>query len=198
MDRIKLKFHKLLKAKSYYLPAGRHGLKADSGFTLIELLVAVGVFSIVVGISTNMFINAIKTQRKALVVQNVTDNARHVMEILSREIRVARADNNLVVNPEDISFTSNSEHRQGQIVKFSFDVATGNVTFDDDINSGDVARNITAGVNVKVTALNFTIDNASGQPKITVALSAQAKNPGAAANTIINLQTTISPREINL
>lgn len=172
--------------------------KLDRGFTLIELLVAVGVFSIVVGISTNMFINAIQAQRKALVVQNVADNARYVMETISREMRVARVDNNLIVNPTDISFTSNSENRKGQIVKFFFDAAAGNVMFDDDIAGGDIARQITATSNVKVTALNFTIDNASGQPKITVVLSAQATTPGAAANTIINLQTTISPREINL
>lgn len=184
MNKIKLKFNKFLKA--------------NDGFTLAELLVAISVFSIAISISTNMFINAIRAQRKALVAQNVVDNARYVMETISKEVRVARPSSLSSPLSNELSFTSNSENRKGNSIKFYFDDARGTVMFDDDTSDANVAQVITSAVNVKITSLEFTLNYVSGQPKVTVVLSAKSTSADPTIDSVINLQTTISPREISL
>src|SRR3972149_11970405 len=58
------------------------------GYTLIELMVAIGIFSIVVAMTSSMFITSLKGQEKSYASQNVADSARYAMEMMSREIRM--------------------------------------------------------------------------------------------------------------
>lgn len=175
-------------------------LKADRGYTLVELLVSIAVFSIVVVINTNMFLNAISGQRKAIASQNVSDSTRYAMEIMTKEIRIGAVDSFVLNNPSDISFVSNSENRATQILRFVLD--NRQVKFDDNFN-GDFsdmtnARAITSTQNTNVISLNFDINNIAKQPKITILMNVESKNTPQNTRDEIYLQTTISPRELNL
>ncbi len=173
-------------------------LKADGGFTLIELLVSIAVFAIVVAINTNMFLNAISGQRKAIATQNVSDSARYAMEIISREIRMGSSF--VLNNSSDISFISNSENRIGQVLRFVLD--NGQIKFDDNFggNFGSTANAeaITSIQNTNVIFLNFDINNPARQPKITILMNVGSKNASQSTGDKIYLQTTISPRKLNL
>ncbi|MBI3671357.1 prepilin-type N-terminal cleavage/methylation domain-containing protein [Candidatus Azambacteria bacterium] len=193
------------------LKAISHKLQADEGYSLVELLMAIGIFAIVIGINTNIFINTIKAQRKAVEIQNVTDSTRYVMEIMTREIRTmdltltqsatcslafcmkANGDNGA-----EFSFVSGSENRSGMVLKFSF--LNNAVYFNDDaVNTPGGDMTITPS-NIKVTAVNFKVSNLSvySQPRITVTLKAESANPVFGQFESIVLHSTISPRQLNL
>ena len=56
----------------------------------MEILVAVAIFSVVVLSATQIFEMVIKGQRNAIAAQNVQENMRFVLEIISKEIRTAQ------------------------------------------------------------------------------------------------------------
>jgi prepilin-type N-terminal cleavage/methylation domain-containing protein len=58
-----------------------------SGFTLIELLVAIALFSIVVAIATDGFVNALRTQRQVASLISTESNVTLVLEQMAREVR---------------------------------------------------------------------------------------------------------------
>src|SRR3972149_1069430 len=60
----------------------------EKGYTLIELMVSISIFSIVVAMTSSMFITSLKGQEKSYTSQNVADSARYAMEMMSREIRM--------------------------------------------------------------------------------------------------------------
>ena len=62
------------------------------GYSLIEVLVAIAMFSIAVAIATSSFVSSLGSQNRALSVRETIDNASHVMEYMSRALRMARKD----------------------------------------------------------------------------------------------------------
>jgi len=190
--------------------------KQKNGYSLIELMVAVGIFVVVVAVNVNIFINVVKVQKKAIETQNVTDNARYALEVITRELRTLNVslteDTTYCTDPacmnlsrgpsyatSTLSFISGSENRLGLTVKTYFDPLSGSVKFDDDANDASPAVDITSP-NIEVTGLDFKIKNleTSSQPRVTVTLRVQSRNVDPKyANSII-LETTISPRQLNL
>src|SRR3990167_4025641 len=85
------------------------------GYTLIELMVSIGIFSIVVAMTSAMFVTSLKGQEKSYTSQNVADSARYAMEMMSREIRMGTGFSS---NGAYLQFTSTMPHRDGQTVKF--------------------------------------------------------------------------------
>ncbi len=183
--------------------------KNKKGTTLIELLISIAVFAIAVGINANIFISTLKSQKRSVGVQNVTDNARYAMEVITRELRTMNVDLTLDngyctfascmnVNGDysTIYFVSGSENRNLNIIKVSLN--NGVIMFDDEVLlTPDDDMPITDSSKVNVVDLNFKVDNVSTstQPRITIKMQVEPKNePG----NILNMQTTISPREINL
>ena len=62
----------------------------SKGLTLIEMIAAVGIFAIVVGTISSLFISAIRAQRKSLAIQELLDRTSYVVEYLGRALRMAR------------------------------------------------------------------------------------------------------------
>lgn len=61
----------------------------QSGMSIIELLVALGVFSIFIAMAVSGFIQAISSQKLALLLMEANDTASLAIEQMSREIRTA-------------------------------------------------------------------------------------------------------------
>lgn len=168
----------------------------DGGYSLIELLVSISLFVVVISINSNIFLNAVRGQGKAITTQNVVDNSRYAMEVMAREIRVARVgsfSSDGIIN--DIIFTSGSQNRLNKSIRFYSN--GGRIMFDDDTTDGNPAKPITSFRNVNVTSLEFTIKNTSTQPRITISLKVESKGSSVQTRDSIILQTTISPRELN-
>ena len=186
-------------------------LKEEKGVTLIELLISITVFVIALSININIFINSIKAQQQSIETQNVADNLRYAMEVISRELRTMNLsktkDSSYCLDDascmrsngdysSSISFVSGSENRSGNVIKVSFN--NGAIMFDDDsINSPGDDVSITSP-NIDVLNVKFIADNISNfsQPKITIVIQARSVNSLSTSTT--TLQTTVSPREINL
>lgn len=66
--------------------------ESSKGFTLIELLIAVAIFTLVVAITTGLFISSIRVQRESLASQELLDGAGYVLEYMSRALRTAAKD----------------------------------------------------------------------------------------------------------
>lgn len=164
----------------------------QKGYSLIELLISIGLFSVVVSIMASMFMTSLRGQQKAFTAQNVSDNIRYALEIMSKEIRMGTNFN--LISATDLQFTSNMPNRNGTTVEFS--LVGGKILFDDDIASGPTATPITSS-NINVSALYFvSFPSGTTQPRIFI--SAQASSTGVAsdAQSTINIETVASPRAL--
>ncbi|MBU0647245.1 hypothetical protein KKC67_00310 [Patescibacteria group bacterium] len=62
----------------------------QKGTTFLEIIVAVGIFSVTILLATSIFQSVSDGQRSAMVAQNIQEDVRYAMEIMSREIRMAQ------------------------------------------------------------------------------------------------------------
>lgn len=63
-----------------------------AGFTLVEMLVAVSIFSVVVIVSTDVFIRAQRVQRQAAALEKVQDITRFLLTRMVQEIQTGFID----------------------------------------------------------------------------------------------------------
>jgi prepilin-type N-terminal cleavage/methylation domain-containing protein len=60
------------------------------GFTLMEIIVATSIFAVFVVIIANIFQSVVEDQRRTIAMQNIQENLRYVLEVMSKEIRQAQ------------------------------------------------------------------------------------------------------------
>lgn len=166
----------------------------ERGFSLIEMTVAIGIFAVVVTITSSTFITSLRGQRRAITTQNVADDARYAMEIMAKEIRMGK---DFVGGGDTLQFVSNMPNRGGKTVRFRLDPGAPQILFDDDITDGIMEEPITSS-NTVVNALVFTVSgtNPGSQPRITVVFDVASAGVAPDASTSMILQTTISPRSL--
>ena len=176
----------------------QRGHYRESGYTLIELMVAIGIFSIVVAMTSAMFVTSLRGQEKAYTSQNVSDSARYAMEMMSREIRMGTGFSSGAA--DSIQFTSTMPHRDGQTVKFWLDAGSGLIMFDDNIGDDGTLPDPTpptaiTSPSVRVTALSFLLDSVDYE-RITIVMRIESVGTKEDVKTTMDLQTTVSPRRL--
>ncbi len=62
--------------------------KHTSGFTLIEIMVAIGIFAIVMTVSTGSLLSIINADKKSQSLKSVMNNLNFALDSMSRTIRV--------------------------------------------------------------------------------------------------------------
>lgn len=169
-------------------------LKEKSGFTILETMVALGIFSVIVVLTTNGFIRSLRTQRQASAFAYVNDNLSTVIEQMTREIRTG----------SDICFNTTSCANQSTL---SFVNASGktvtyclvNNAIERSASSGCSAGNEITGSKVYVSYLKFIIaTNGTGDgypPRVTILIGARPNDPSSSIFNV-NMQTTVSSRII--
>lgn len=65
----------------------------SGGFTLVEMIVSLGLFTIVLFISTSAFLSVLNADRKSRVTRIATDNLNLALEDMSRKIKTGSAYN---------------------------------------------------------------------------------------------------------
>lgn len=63
----------------------KKNIKNNSGFTLMEMMIAVGIFVIIMIITTNIFLQAIAGQAKAMSSKNLQESLHQALAIMSNE-----------------------------------------------------------------------------------------------------------------
>ena len=156
-------------------------VKNLGGFTLIEILVALSIFTMAILLAVGMLNQTIKSQRKVFANQEVIDNTRFALETISKTARMAK-------------FQTSSD---GSILNLQHPTKGGVIY---DLDSGRIRENGIAITSGKIRIERFWFD-VSGmtpddnlQPKITVIIKGKDLNNQAE----INLQTTISQRELDI
>ena len=162
-----------------------------AGFTLIELLVAIAVFSAMVTIVSAIFISAVGSQRKNVCQQDVLDNARFVLESMGRSIRQS-------------SITVPAASGSGSHLEITHP-SKGQVTYD--LTNNQIVETIAPGTpialsssNVYISRLNFEVSGNGStdntQPRVTISISLRNTGNQADEQSYINLQTTVTPRNL--
>lgn|SRR3989344_4487552 len=164
------------------LPQLRWG--GGRGFTLAELMVALGAFVILITAVTSIYLTAIEQQRRAFGRQNVLDNSRFVLEKMSRAVRESEI---VSVGGSSLEINHPTE---------------GNITYT--LDDGRLEENGTAitGGKVEVEGLSFIPTGlGSGdavQERVTILLSIRSITEKSSEEARINVQTTVTVRNLDL
>ena len=186
----------------------------QKGTTLLEIVVAVGIFSVLMVILGGIVEGVSQSQRSAIAAQDTQESLRYAFEVISKELRQARKDNdnecddfvtedslNRIFN-EGTMGTNNALYfmnKNNDCVYYYLDVGRLKVR-----RIGLVEDNTYDATpdDINVSGLNFfSIDNLDGalpddliQPKVTINLQAESVNGKASEKKPLRVQTTISSR----
>jgi len=164
-------------------------LNSSKGFTIIEVLVSTFVFSLIAILISGLFIQILAIQRRAFALQKIQENALFVTELLSREIRVSKIENQDSLNCT--ATTLNIIHPINGPVTYSLvngalQRTAGGAT--SDLNSSTIT----------FSQLNFCITGSGigdGQ-QARVAIIAAIQNKTGKEILTANIQTTITSRDV--
>ena len=155
------------------------------GFTLIELLIFMGIFSILVFILTDIFVNSLKTKATSESTAIVNQDSRFIFFKLMSDINNA----NTIVYPElGSSETSLTIVLYGQTETFQLN--NGNLELVD--SSGTHVLN--SQKSIVANSLFTRLGNIDGKSSIKISLTVQSKELINNTPEIINLETTIGQR----
>lgn len=160
-----------------------------SGFTLVEMIVAMGLFLVVIAITTGAFIHILRTQHETVAILAAEGNSSSAIEQIAREARTGQGFS--VVNGE-LYFTN----AQNNSVVYRLNSTTSAVERSGD--GGTTFEPITAD-NVLVKNLQFILfSGTAGNPypyRITIVIQAGASGLPF-TDSVVNLQTTVSARTL--
>jgi prepilin-type N-terminal cleavage/methylation domain-containing protein len=167
----------------------RDGFLKSNGFTLLEMLVAISVFSVVIIVVVGLFVSGSSSQRKIIEMHSVQNEAAYLMEMMSRELRMA-SDISGQDNKQDsyIAFTNH----QGSNLEYCRSDATGVCDASGKYlasNNQVVNSNKIEIVDLKFyTSEDFTVTRS---PLITISMTVRSKGK---YQSEITIQNSIVPR----
>lgn len=170
-----------------------NAIKKKKGMTLVEIILVLGIFSLVVLSISSIFVIGTRNQIEVLLMKEVQENSRYLMELITKEIRMGH------------SFPS-----EGEYIVFPFRDQNDNLVtyeFKKDAFDKDRLFKTIQGVSnpidspgVEITGkfilkeFDVTSPNVTNPkiPRITIVMKIKAERAGQKAE--IDLQNTISPR----
>lgn len=193
----------------------------EQGFTLVELLVATAIFIFVMMTLMSIVTGLATAQKKGIIIQNMQENTRFALEMMGREIKLARK-SNTTIDPLGVCVPSGKNFRLASETKLQFiNHLNQCVSYELDSNQYYIKRSVdnppfdgapeqsgkvTSLSMVKILSLKFAKDtngNILGdsaldnlQPKVVISLKAQAVDNQF--NPIYQIQTTVSQRELDV
>lgn len=161
----------------------------SKAFTIPEILIAIGLFLVVITSSSGIFLLGLRTQRQLIEFLNATENLSYALEVIARDVRMGK--NFSLINNQTLSLTN----YKNQAVVYRLN----NRVLERSLDGGATFQPLTAP-NLEISSLQFLISgedpNDQKQTRITIALEIKTfirKTPVA-----FNLQTTLSPRNLQL
>jgi type II secretory pathway pseudopilin PulG len=176
--------------------------KARSGFTIAELVVAMGVFVVLVGIVSSIFIKGLRTQRAIVNLISANDNASLALEQMAREFRTGL---NFCIPDAASNCTLNSS---GSAIRFTnangatvvYRLSPGAAFLERSADGGATFTEMTGDI-VAVRRLLFAlVHNSLGQPGAwppRILVSMQIGTQSLSSKEFLSdIQTVISGRNI--
>ena len=195
-----------LKSISQYFIRQCKASKQNSltGFTLIEAITSTFIFSILIIVISGIFALFINFQRKAFNIQQVVENTNYILESMAKEIRMATG----FVNTFDGCSASDISLGFRHPTNPDPSVTNGSIEYYWNSTDGTLHRvlkgngqeldTIVNTSTVKFTKFIFCKTGLAGgdnlQPRITIIATVVSKESSQQA--IFNIQTTISPRNL--
>jgi len=160
-----------------------------SGFTLIELLVTISIMAIVFGTIAGIFMSVTNAQRKIIGMANVQGSASFMLESLAKEVRMSVINSSLAADV--LLATLTIKNSQGEDVTYTFDSANKRLLRSAGLNPPQAVNpdNISVTGNFYIKRTFFPHRN-----KVTFFLRAELKNANSAQGTVMNLETSMTPR----
>jgi prepilin-type N-terminal cleavage/methylation domain-containing protein len=170
--------------------------KKSKGITLIELIVAMGIFSVIIVIVVSLFAATLRGYRKSAALQNVQENARFLLDFMTKEIRQSTIIS--VVGAGGYhGYTLNIKRPDDTEITYIFDgtnIQRLGGGADGAINSQQVM--VSGGFFISGTTGGTGAD--SFQPKVTISLKVQTQATKAEERASIDLQATLSQRILDI
>jgi prepilin-type N-terminal cleavage/methylation domain-containing protein len=188
-------------------------------FTLLEILITVAIFGVAMVLVSGTFLRGAMRQRELIEVQNVADNLRAVMEIMTREMRMAKRDKEgvcLDVLPTDdyrgfsyclVDISNNFQCNSGTNRPFSQLISGEGIKFLNYKNEcvvyfkdGDFLKKgvkkvagfetaTLSSANVKIETLNFWLRGESPKDQLQPRVVIVLKGVGKSGKTISSIST---------
>ncbi len=167
--------------------------RQESGFTIVEMTVAIFIFSIVMMGVGLTFVQILNLQRRGFGAQKVQENTMFMFELMAREIRVSR-----IENQDSLGCTATvlfMTHPVNGNVSYTYDainkkIIRTDVTGTSDLNSSDV----------QVNRFNFCISgsgvNDDHQVRIGMLMQMQNKTDQPQNTIVFDLETAVTSRDI--
>jgi len=177
-----------------------------SGFTLVEAMVSVAIFAILMVSANDIFLSIVRSQRNTLSSKNAQEAVNYALEIMSKELRMAKVDNGYCGAAQKVYavFDENGqlvESGDGLTIKFR-NYEDKCVVYELDNPSGrlkvtrDGSWAYMTPANITISNLSFYIQHSDiqiGQPIITVRFILSYFNSETGQQTM-QVQTSISSR----
>jgi len=211
---------KIKKAK-FKIKNIKNFFKNQNGLTLIELLIAAAIFIFVIQTLGSIMTGLFNLQRRAIIIQNMQENTRFALEMISREIKLTQKSNTTndpdqrcVPSGKNFNLVGDSElkfiNHLGQCITYKLDETLKTIKREVDIAPFDgipeQSGKITAPSMVKVLSLKFAKDASNNilgdaigdnkQPKVIIMLKIEANDPNY--KPVYNIQTAVSQRELDV
>lgn len=185
------------------------------GLTLMELLVVMGVFSLTVAITSAIFIQSNRAQRRVLALTAAQADLRFSLEAIAREVRGGQIDYATYAGSGGVPIPADKlliKSASGSNLKFYAEtnpaICPSNVTKCLAVNVDGQAQSVTSsGVTLQNLTFfispqtdPFTIDPASGlyktdqQPLVTIAMKVKTAGSKTEDPVTLSAQTTIASR----
>jgi prepilin-type N-terminal cleavage/methylation domain-containing protein len=183
------------------------------GFTLIEVLVAVAIFSMLITVFAGFLVGAIKSQQKALASQELVDSVSYNLEYVSRALRMAKKDIQgtcLTTAGAKYNYETNNNRDRIRFLNYQDkcqEFFLEGSRLKERKSTDDTAGNFGGALPLTPAALqvlSFRIGPSDSwgqaqktQPRVTLSLKIERGIQGEEPPLSINIQTTISQRNLN-
>jgi prepilin-type N-terminal cleavage/methylation domain-containing protein len=184
----------------------------NKGFTLIEILVTTTIFVSIFSIISGLFLSAIKVQRRALAFQELIKNSSYAMEYMGRQLRMAQKSDssypcapdganykNYLISPGAISGDSIT-FRNYNNECWTFFLESGRLK----INKNGLLEDFLTSEDLEVVSFKVSLSGDvtnpldSLQPRVTLSLKIQGKGQKTEEQPLLQTQTTVSQRNLDI
>lgn len=191
----------------------------QSGYTLIEVLTTIAIFLLISGSITGLFLSSIMVQRRALASQILFDNVSYTLEYMSRALRMAKKDmNGSCVGVAKNNYSTSTSGIPGKGIRFinyhqkcqEFYLKNDGRIYQQ-VSSDESATNLAnetaltpTDFIVSTSTSQFIVEGAAQptadyqQPRVTIFLDIETKGQRSESRVKIQIQTTISQRDLDV
>ena len=192
----------------------------SQSFTLIEILVTIAIFSLILGIISSLFASALKAQKKSLASQELLRQTSYAMEYMGRQLRMAKREEtggtclpvgqnyeyeegiNQVFGSESyrIDYGIKFINYEGECCEFFLGQRADGSDYCSLRFSKDLADpEYLISDDFEVEEFNINLIEAEDvQPRVSLFLKIKGKGERVEDQPIIEIQTTISQRDLNV